>query len=101
MQASCFGSLGLPWWVYPNYILKTQWPFSGECHEIYLLLDVPSFPSGEHFLKNQVLSEKSDFKYSILAICSVASYAISPILSVSEQQGSRGEDRSGNQNQSH
>lgn len=44
---------------------KNSLAISGECHEIYLLLDVSLFPSGEHFLKSQVLSEKSDFKYKL------------------------------------
>ena len=58
---------------------------------MFLYLQVVNiFSKAKFYLKNQI----------ILAICSVASYAISPILSVSERQGSRGESRSGDQNRS-
>lgn len=52
------------------------------------------FSKAKFYLKNRILS--ADY----LAMCSLASYAISPILSVSERQGSRGEGRSGDQNRS-
>ena len=60
---------------------------------MFLYLQVVNiFSKAKFYLKNQILS--TDY----LAMCSLASYAISPTLSVSERQGSRGEGRSGDQN---
>ena len=78
--------------------LKTQCPFLESVMQfiycwMFLYFHVVNiFSKAKFYLKNQILS--TDY----LAMCSLASYAISPILSVSERQGSRGEGRSGDQN---
>ena len=55
---------------------KNSVAISGECHEIYLLLDVSLSPSGEHFLKSQVLTEKSDYFGHLLCgfICHLSDF---------------------------